>query len=204
MQGCRRFIMSLAVLAAIAATSATGDARAVVIESIDPTAAASATSTMTFQDSSGLQLRCRHDITIPPAAFTGTASVTIDAANSVYSNCRDPILSRCGPRLSARWTIRASTTSSATWRLDSPLILQCTNSLILWFTCVFFMREGQTLPATFANPVAPSTRGMLSNRMPNQLDYVIDSGANCPGGNPGTRGYFSIVESLATENLRFR
>ena len=200
----RRFVMSLAVLAAIAATSATGDAQAVVIESIDPTAAVSGTSTTAFQAPGGVQLRCRHDVTIPPAAFTGTASVTITAANSVYSSCRDPLLSRCDQRVSGQWTIRASTTSSATMRLDSPLILQCTSRLLVPFTCVFFIRDLQTLPATFTNPVAPATTGMLSIRMPNQLHYMIDAGSNCPAGSPGTSGYFSITENLATTNLRFR
>lgn len=192
------------VVAVIAAAMTAPSAGAVTIESIRAGAAVTAASTVdtVFRDSSGYQVRCRHDITIPTTAFTGTSSVSIEAADNVYSNCRDNQTGTCIVRSAGRWTITATSLTSGTIRLDSNLSIDCTSRVGTRYSCVLSVDSGQSLVLTFTNPVSPATTGTLSVDSPNSIRYTITAATNCQLGGVGTRGTATQTGTFSTENVR--
>ncbi|HEY6780858.1 MAG TPA: hypothetical protein VI111_07890 [Thermoleophilaceae bacterium] len=179
------------------------------IASINARAAATGTSATgteaVFTDTgSGIQVRCRHDITIPTSAFSLSNSVSIEAANNTYSSCRDTNGASCVVRVNGRWTITARTTTSGTVRLESSTSVDCTNRGATRYSCVLLIDSGQTLGVTFVNPVAPATTGTLRVDTPNTLTYQITSSTNCPLGDVNARGTATQAERFSTENVRIR
>lgn len=193
------------VAAAVLAVAVAPAASAVTIESIRAGTQVTTTSASVFTDnSSGFDIRCRHDITIPTSAFTGTSSVSIEAANNVYSNCRDFRGAACVVRALGRWTITAPTTTSPTLRLDSGVSIDCTSRVGTRYSCVFSIPSAQSLTMTFTNPVSPATTGTMRIDSPNTLAYTITASTSCVFGPAGTRGNFTLAETISTENLRIR
>lgn len=191
-----------AVLLAVAAAPA---ASAVTIESITTRAPATLTATTVMtENATGFQISCRHDVTIPTSAFTGTSSVSLEASNNVFSGCRDAFSGTCVVRPQGRWTITASTTTAGRVRLDSGVSVNCTRRIGMTYTCAFSMDSGQSVTMTIRSPVAPATTGTLVIDSPNALVYMVGGGTNCPFGSAGMRGSVTLAETISTENLTIR
>jgi hypothetical protein len=205
MGSLRSFSLSLIAAFALGAVMAPV-AQAQVVESIDPARSVTASSTPTFLESgTAYTLRCTHDFTIPTAAFLGTGSVSIEAANNLYTACRDSFGATCTIRVNGRWTITAATVTSGTLRLDSTMTIDCTNRAVRPYSCVFAVQSGQAFAFTFTNPVAPTATGTLTLDTPNSLRAVVEaSSSRCPLGAVGTRLTFTVGERLSTENVRIR
>lgn len=201
-----KFALTIAAMG-IAVAISTPSASAVTIESIRAGAAVTATSTTDaiFNDAAnGFEVRCRHDIFIPTTAFTGTSSVSIEAANNIYSNCRDSRGGTCIVRAGGRWTITASSTTSGTVRLDSTVSIDCTRRGTGAYSCVLTIDTSQSLAMTFRNPVFPATTGTLRVDSPNTVNYTMGISTNCVLGRAGDRNTATQTETLSTENVRVR
>lgn len=197
-------VTTLSLLGALALVCVPA-AHAATIASIDGRSAVTGSATTTFTDASGTTIRCRHDITIPTTAFSGTSSVSVEAANNVYSNCRDSLGGTCLTTVNGRWTITTPTTTSGTIRLDSSVSVDCTNRGLRPYSCVFTVRDSQSLTATFTNPVSPATTGSLRIDGANSITYTVENGSTrCPLGDPGARSTATMAETISTENAQTR
>lgn len=200
----QRFGLAL-VVAAILAVAVAPTASAVTIGSITTGSPATLTAdTVMTENATGFQITCRHDITIPPSAFTGTSSVSVEAANNVFSGCRDAFSGSCIVRPNGRWTITASTTTAGRIRFDSSVGVGCTRRIGMTYTCSFSMDSGQSVTMTIRSPVAPATTGTLVIDSPNAVIYMVGGGVNCLFGSAGMRGTVTLSETISTENLVVR
>lgn len=204
----RSIALTLLLTTALALASAS-NAGAVVIESITARATVTGSAMTTFTDSraGAPQIRCTHNITIPTTAFSGTASVSIDAVNNTYTRCTTTDGGTCTVRVNGAWTLTAITTGSGQIRIESTVTVDCTNRVASPnYSCVFTVQgtvvSPQTLTARFTNPVSPATTGTLVVDTPNTVNYVVDSGTNCPLGAARTRGSATMSETISTVNVR--
>jgi hypothetical protein len=194
-------VLTIATALTLALSAAAG---AVVIESTSARATVTGSAMTVFTDATTrIQIRCRHSITIPTTAFSGTASVSIEAANNTYTNCSASDGATCTVRVNGRWTLTASTTRSGSIRIESTVTVDCTNVITAPpYSCVFTVQTGQTLSATFTNPVFPSVQGSLRVDTPNNVRYMVDSERDCPLGGVGTIGTATMAETMTTQNVR--